>query len=398
MESESYRLPKYRLHRPSGRGVIQYAPLFGKNPHYLPGAFNSDESRRAYEAACKQVLAHKLGLEAAVRPTRHSTVGEMLNQYLSWGASHYGPANREFKQLRLVVRLINTHHGKTKLSEFGPLALKEIRAAMLKIKSRERRLSRSYINHQVHRVRRVFRWGVENEWYPADKMLALDAVAALQPGKTPAPDLPDVQPVAWDAVSAVLPFVQPVIAAMIQVQHFTGMRSDELTSMRPEFIDRSGDVWVYQPPEHKTAWRGKLKIIPIGPLAQKFLRPYLDAAQGYIFSPRIAVEQQAAKRRANRKTKAYGPAKARKTRRVRERYDGHSYYGAIKHGFARAEAADMKITRWHPHQLRHTRATTTRASYGMEGAQAQLGNTFTATALYAERSLALAMRIARETG
>jgi hypothetical protein len=49
--------------------------------------------------------------------------------------------------------------------------------------------------------------------------------------------------------------------------------------------------------------------------------------------------------------------------------------------------------------VRHTRATEVRERYGVEGAQASLGNARVETAqIYAERSRELARRIAREIG
>ena len=54
---------------------------------------------------------------------------------------------------------------------------------------------------------------------------------------------------------------------------------------------------------------------------------------------------------------------------------------------------------WHPNQLRHSKATEVRAAYGLEGAQVVLGHArANVTEVYAERNLALAARVAYETG
>lgn len=80
--------------------------------------------------------------------------------------------------------------------------------------------------------------------------------------------------------------VTPVVAGMMQVQLLTGMRSGELCRLRPCDIDRSGNIWIYQPKavdqnqyDHKTAYLGTKKIITIGPKAQKVLVKYLFRAE-----------------------------------------------------------------------------------------------------------------------
>jgi integrase len=58
-----------------------------------------------------------------------------------------------------------------------------------------------------------------------------------------------------------------------------------------------------------------------------------------------------------------------------------------------------KDHRWSPLQLRHTKGTETRARYGLEAAQVQLGHSKAdVTQIYAETSLELARKIATEIG
>jgi integrase len=55
--------------------------------------------------------------------------------------------------------------------------------------------------------------------------------------------------------------------------------------------------------------------------------------------------------------------------------------------------------RWHPNQLRHTRATEIRRRYGLEAAQVLLGHAKAdVTQVYAERDLSLAEHVAGEIG
>jgi integrase len=65
------------------------------------------------------------------------------------------------------------------------------------------------------------------------------------------------------------------------------MRPGEVILMRPCDIDTSGDIWIYEPFDHKGRWRGIRKQIPLGPEAQKIPKPFLDREAGaFLFSPR----------------------------------------------------------------------------------------------------------------
>jgi integrase len=68
---------------------------------------------------------------------------------------------------------------------------------------------------------------------------------------------------------------------------------------------------------------------------------------------------------------------------------------------ANAEALDAwkKSHRWHPHQLRHSKATEIRRLYGAEAAQSILGHAeLSTTEIYAEKSREMARQIMREIG
>ena len=60
---------------------------------------------------------------------------------------------------------------------------------------------------------------------------------------------------------------------------------------------------------------------------------------------------------------------------------------------------NAKVPHWHPHQLRHTRATEVRKTYGLEAAQVSLGHAQAkVTEVYAKRDLILASKVAAEIG
>jgi len=78
-----------------------------------------------------------------------------------------------------------------------------------------------------------------------------------------------------------------------------------------------GEVWLYRPDQHKTAWRGKPRVISISPRAQALLREFfIPDIEDYLFNPRRAVEELHANRSANRKTPKY-PSHMKRTAAVR---------------------------------------------------------------------------------
>jgi integrase len=203
---------------------------------------------------------------------------------------------------------------------------------------------------------------------------------------------------------------------MIQLQRLTGMRSGEVVIMRACDIDITGEVWLYTPSDHKNKWRGQPKVIPLGPRAQALVKPFLKLdTEAFLFSPRDADEwhrqQRTTKSGSNRRTTIY-PSELRRREKIRRmrttrtrhraarnRYDTASYRRAIQYGIERAKKAGVEVPDWHPHQLRHAKATAVRRDFGLEAAQVALGHASAeVTQVYAERNLRLAIEIASKTG
>jgi site-specific recombinase XerD len=194
------------------------------------------------------------------------------------------------------------------------------------------------------------------------------------------------------------------------------MRPCEVVLLRGCDIDRSEDVWSYEPYTHKNRWRGHRRLIPLGPKAQAILQPYLDRdPDAFLFSPKDAeewrIQQQAARAGRNRKTRIYPCElrsrelrKQRRRKRSRrrppgDRYDTASYRRAIEYAIQRARKSGIAVEHWHPNQLRHAKATELRKQHGLEAAQVVLGHARAdVTELYAERNVALAREIAKQSG
>lgn len=406
------RIPKYRLHRASGQAMIEW-----RCRRYYLGRYGSADSREKYKRFLEERILPLLPVkeEARLIAARGLTVAELCDAYLDHAKQHYGSG--EYLTMRLVATRLADEAGAVEVASFGPLRLKEIRQ-----KLERERLRRSYINGQINRMRRIFRWGVANELAPASTIEALKALPGIgKRTKTEALPPKDVSPVAQQEVDALLPYLCRIVRAMVEVQVLTGMRSDELCRLRGDRIARGASPWLYDVGEHKADDTGRSRVVPIGPKAQAILKPFLERPPNqYLFSPAEAVEEYHRARRETRKTKVQPSQTARRKRAKPlrtpgSRYRTKSYYKSILAGFVRmAKSAgherpagktihqwlrSIGIEPWHPHQLRHTFGTVVRQRYGLEGAQVSLGHSKAdVTQIYAERDLGLAIEIAADMG
>ncbi len=340
---------------------------------------------------------------------------EVLNAYRKFAENYYrkgGRVTSEYGAIKDALKLVRELYGRTTANEFGPLALKAVRQRMI-----DKGWSRSTINKSIGRVRRCFKWAVENELVRPDMYHGLMAVSGLRKGRSEAREPDRVQPVDDATVQATLPHLTPVVADMIRFQRITGCRPQDVCNLRPCDIDMSADVWLYRPYTHKTEHHGQERVIPIGPKGQDILRPYLlREKETLCFRPVDSETKRRADQHAKRKTPlscGNRPGTNRKRRPKRpagDRYTTHSYRRAIARGCERAFPLPEGLTPalaeqwrkdhdWHPHQLRHSAATRLRKEFGLEAARVVLGHRSAAiTQLYAEVDQAKAAEIMARVG
>lgn len=310
----------------------------------------------------------------------------------------------------LGVRALASLYGSTLASEFGPNSLKAIRAGLLiqhkngkrKDVKPNRQLSRPVVNRRIRAVVRIFKWGVSESLVKAELWQSLKAVEGLKFGKCKAPEPDAVKPVDASVVEATRKHLPQVVSDMMRFQLLVGCRPGEVCSLTPEMIDRSGEVWEAHLDRHKTAWRGKKRVIFIGPMAQAIITRYLDrAASSHCFSPPEAMDQRLAKRAQERQTpsnQGNRPGYSGQTRKAKEsrkrhkplkkvgdRYTTAGYGQAIGYGCrlafpGSAELKGKQLTAWHsehrwsPNQMRHNAATRIRKAHGLEAASVILGH------------------------
>lgn len=390
------KVPSYGLHKSKG-----LARVIINGQHVYLGRYNSPESWEKYRRLIARWMADQRPVERqktkSSGPVNLSIAG-LVAQYLYFAESYYsdnGKPTSEFVCMRDAAKPLCELYASSAVSEFGPLALKNVRQRMVELD-----WCRKHINHQVNRIRRIFRWGVENELVPAGIVQALQAVAGLKAGRTVARETKPIQPVNWCNVEPVLPFVSLQVATMIQLQSLTGMRPGEVIRLRPCDIDTRGIVWTYKPPKHKTTYRGHERTVYIGPKARELLQPWMNRIpESFCFSPAEAEAARHADRRESRRT-PITPSQAKRRparnpkRPKRDRYDTNSYRQAINYGIRRSGAAP-----WHPNQLRHSLGTEIRNQFGLDVAQIILGHrSADITQVYAEPDRAKAIEVMKKIG
>jgi integrase len=106
----------------------------------------------------------------------------------------------------------------------------------------------------------------------------------------------DVSAADENLVRETIAAANPLLGTMITCQLHTGMRSENLTELRWQDIDRSmyetEGVWLYSPTHHKTETKGKELPIYFGPAAITRLLDYEkmrpDQGHPYIFNPKAS--------------------------------------------------------------------------------------------------------------
>jgi integrase len=343
-------VPTYRLHKQSGQAIVTLTDATtGRRRDVLLGPHDTPQSRAEYarvlaeweSRGCTLIAAPAAGAAPA-----DMTVSELLLAYWRHAERHYrdpeGNPTRELDDYRQTFRPLRERYGHTPAAAFGPLALKALRQHMVELG-----WCRNLVNQRVGRIKRVFKWAVSEELVPAAVHQALATVPGLQQGRTAAREAQPVGPVEDRHVNAALPFLTPAVAAMVRLERLTGMRPGEVCGMRADWLDRSGEVWHYRPRRHKTAHKGKGRVVPLGQQAQSLLLPFVMSAgpDGYLFSPRRTMDAFRAAQRAARKTKVQPSqrhrAKANPRRRPGERYTRTSYTRAIAKACVQAAVADL---------------------------------------------------------
>jgi len=451
MPRTSSRTPTYRKRKGYTQALVTLKDAqTGQRKDFWLGEYNTPQSRERYHRIIAEWEANQRCWPTPDWAEQHDpylqsnapSITILIRDYWRWAERYYQP--NESGTLRVVLRLIREHYGSLPADQFGPKKLRHLREAMIVGDSTATpprpEWSRKYINQQMQRIRRMFRWAASYEMVPSSVYQALDTVESLKRGRTEAKEGKRVEPVPMELINKTLPLMNRQVRAVVQLQLLTGARPGELLGMRKADLrmdDESG-VWTHRPQEHKNQYRGQDRIIFVGPRAQEIINPFLDGRpdDSYLFSPSEAEAERRAALTANRKTPLSCGNRTGTNRIVTprkkagDRYTTPSYYSAIQRACDRAappppsplrkrddetlaqwkarltkkQKQELKAWlaphRWHPHQLRHNAATDIRKAFGLEAAQLALGHASAqiTDAIYAERDHAKVIEVMQRVG
>ena len=293
----SQRTPQYRKHKAKGLAFVE---LSGHR-HYL-GPHGTKASKLEYDRLVGEWLQN--GRSPLHVTAAEITVVELSSRYLKFARQYYcqeGKPTREAENIAIVLRNLCKLYGRTQASEFGPRALRAHRDCLV-----AKALSRGYVNKQIAHIKRMFKWAVSEELVEVAVYHTLATVAGLRKGRSQARETEPILPVPDQVVDKTIPLLPEIVGDMVRMQRLTGCRPAEVCSMRPCDIDRSGDVWIYEPSSHKTEYHGKERPIFIGPKAQLVLQKYLlREAEQHCFRPCDSEAKRNATRHTARKTPTF---------------------------------------------------------------------------------------------
>lgn len=395
MKPKKLRIPAPVHHKASGQDALFLRDDDGKRRMVYLGKHGSTAAARRYREVLADYLAGK-PIVTRSRPTRRSsdwpTVAQLCATFLLDAERYYvdaeGNRSREVNNFRLAVRPLLELYRDTPTDEFSVTELTAVRQLLLDTEIRCKmdkakrpipgtgsKRTRTHINACVRRVKQVFRWGTERKLVPGSTWHELSALRSLPIGRSGARETKPVLAVPWSMVEPILEHLPSPLAACVRLQWCTGMRPSEALNIRMADLDRTGDVWLYAIPKHKNSWRGRSRVVALGPEAQAILLPLLRIDGGYLISPRDAVSEQKAARRAARRTPLTPSQRARDIRNAAKESPIGDHYGIDAYRKAIHRACDTaEIERWSPHRLRHAKGTALARSEGIEVARIALGH------------------------
>ena len=346
------RIPGYLLHKSSGHARV----IIDGKEHWL-GPYGSEESRIRYDKLIAEYQLKHGGSTA--RAT--ITIAQLCVAYIEHAKVYYqknGKQTSEVSTIQAALRVLVARFSRLRVSEFGPLKLKDVRDQMI-----AKGWVRSSINQQVKRIVRVLSWGVENEVVPPSIAEACRQVKGLSKGRSAAREAAPVLPVPVDRILAIKSFVRPAVWGMIELQLATGMRPGEVRTLRLSNLNPAGEVWEYVPSSHKTEHHEIDRRIFVGPRGQEVVSrfPVIDESR-FVFAA---------------DTEGF------------RCYTKDSYNRAITRGSKKAG-----VDPWSPNQLRHNSATDLRAKVGIEATRTVLGHKSAGTTeIYAEQDFEAARKV-----
>jgi len=280
--------------------------------------------------------------------TASHTLPELRALYLVHAAAHYrrrsGAPTREHLNMRAVIDRFISFAGEA--SPAARINRHQVRAWLDQLAAEK--LSRSYCNACLSKLRRFVRWCADLEHIPISIDAALRLVRPLQPFRSTARESAPPSPPPLSAISKLLPFLPAQARHVLHLSTLTGARPSELLELTNAEVHLDSRPRL-TPLQHKCAHHGQHRVIPLNSTAvaliERIHRPLCPG--DFLFpSPR------------NRR--------------------GHYTIEGFRASIARAcTRAGLPI--FTPYAVRHAVARHVRTAHGLDAAQALLGHSNSST-------------------
>ncbi len=391
------------IYKPDGkRTTVSFGPVGERTEGQIYAAFGNWLD--LFNQHPHKVLAFENPYEAIakmVNPAAIVTVGDLLDKYVEWAEGYLVPMrdgrpNPDLIRVKRLKRFIEPYR-KWPVTDFGPDELKAVQSRMVSYRyfrtnheEEQVAYTRSSINQVINQVYRIWQWGIGREITTEGQRQRLKEVCPLRSGRSAAKDRPKRAPVTEAEFEEVAKHLTTVVADMLRLIWLTAMRPSEVCRMRPfDIVQDDPECWLYVPGrdagpvgDHKTAYRQRLRVIPLAAKAQAILRARIEDPDSKIpvFTPADAIQEMRERRFAQRQTPMDQGNRAGTNRRAHPMikpgvsYNVNSLYHAVQRACKRA-----RVERFAPYDLRRTAATRVRAALGKEDAKILLGHVSTDT-------------------
>ncbi|MBN83793.1 MAG: hypothetical protein CMJ70_27025 [Planctomycetaceae bacterium] len=385
--SRKSRSLKYQHHKRRNRGTIRY-PRGRHHKRYeewLPGEYNSPESRAAFERSLGYYLTFGdvppwvIGDDVAPEPGPdrdgpigdRMTVAELCDKFTERRQREY--SKWEWASFCTAMARLCYVVGSRPANSITVPDLEDVRELFIRADN-----NLTTINGQITRIRAIFGWGKDRDYVERRVWLDLRALKRLRKGARPAKKVDPVPEEDYRATRDHLPLEGQYI---IDALWHTGARSGELFKLLVGDVQKvRPDLWIYDLGDaHKTAHHGHQRIVYFGPEA-------------------IAVLERAMKGKKKSEHVFTRPHVPLSARGGRADSGGRPWDSGTLQKRIRRICKREGIPRWFPHQLRHAFGTRTFNAPGGShaGTQALLGHArSTTTERYAKTTHATAEAMAR---
>ncbi len=356
-----------------------------------------------------------VAIQEIVNPSRLITVKELLQKYRVHASKTIAKvdSNKKHPDYTFIDRIEKflKPYMDWPAKDFGPDELLDVQRAMIEhryyIAEREKRYTRRGINDNINWIRKIWKWAMGRCMVTAEQVQGFEEVKPLRIGTSVAPDNVKRKRVTEEEIEKVINCLGSVVGDMLRLIWYTGMRPNEVCSMRPyDIIHDDKDCWLYIPGrdhgpvgKHKTMRFERMKVIPLAKESQEVLKKRIKDfnSRDYIFSPKDTVADLIAQKAKERKTPLSCGNRAGTNRKEhpmikpRDCYDHHTLRRACQRACKKA-GVELFV----PYDLRRTMATRTRATLGKEATKVLLGHAKTSTTeIYLLEEVQEAVKVAK---